>query len=101
MHQILISAVLGRVTKTGLFASGLGFRVIINMLNGERTATAQLVNRDACANGEQAANNDVKPSHMASVGAKIAPRNVTYAKLLQNLCNKYTTQLVFSGGATC
>jgi hypothetical protein len=38
---------------------------------------------------------------MANVGAKIAPRNVTYAKLMQNLCNKYTTKLVFSGGATC
>ena len=101
MHQILISAVIGRVTKTGFLDSGLGFGVIINMLNGERTATAQLVNWDAAAKSEQAANNDVKPSHMASVGAKIAPRNVTYAKLLQNLCNKYTTQLVFSGGATC
>ncbi len=101
MHQILISAVLGRVTKTGLFASGLGFGVIIDMLNGERTATAQFVNRDPRANSEQAANNDVKPSHIANVGSKIAPRNVTYTKLMQNLCNKYITKLVFSGGATC
>jgi len=101
MHQILISAVFDRVTKTGFLASGLGFGVIVDMLNCKRTATVQLVNRDAAAKGEQAANNDVKPSHMANVGAKIAPRNVTYAKLMQNLCNKYTTKLVFSGGATC
>jgi hypothetical protein len=26
---------------------------------------------------------------------------VTYTKLMQNLCNKYITKLVFSGGATC
>ena len=101
MHQILITAVYDRVTKTSLLASGLGFGVIVDMLNCKRTATAQLVNCDAAAKSEQAANNDVKPRHLANVGAKIALCNVTYAKLMQKLRNKYTTKLVFSGGATC
>ncbi len=101
MHQIQIRPVLDRVPNAGLLAGGLGFGVIIDLLNGKRTATAQLVNRDAAAKGEQAANNDVKPSHIPNVGAQTAPRNVTYAKLMQNLCNKYTTKLVFSGGAIC
>lgn len=101
MGQVQISAILDRVAKTGLLGSGLGFGVIIDMLNLKRTATAQLVNRDAAAKGEQAANNDIKPCHMPTVGAQIAPRNVAYTKLMQNLCNNYTTKTVFLGGAKC
>ena len=99
MHQILISAVLDRVAKTGLLVFGVS--LVINMLNHKRAATAQLVNCDAAAKGEQAANNDVKPSHMPTLGAQTAPRNAAYAKLMQNLCNNYTTKSVFYGGATC
>lgn len=101
MGQVQISAVLDSITKTGLLCGGLGFGGIIDKLNGKQAATAQLVNCDAAAKGEQAANNDVKPCDIDTVGVPIAPRNVAYAKLMQNLYNNYAAKPVFYGGAKC
>ncbi|MFT6120202.1 MAG: hypothetical protein ACJAXK_002153 [Yoonia sp.] len=38
---------------------------------------------------------------MRTVGVPFAPRNVAYAKLMQNLYNNYTPKTVFYGGAPC
>ena len=97
MGQIQISA-----GGDGIFdASGLGFGFVINPLNREWTPTTPFVKCDAAAKCEQAANDDVKPSHTATVRVQIAPRNGTYAKLMQNLYTNYTVKTAFYVGAPC